>query len=45
VPQPGVKCKFADDLDEESALRKADLPALVKMGVENLLATRIPLAG
>jgi hypothetical protein len=43
----------ADDLDEEGALRwlgegawrKADLPALVKIEVENLLATRIPLAG
>jgi hypothetical protein len=43
----------AADLDEEGALwwlgedawREADLPALVKMEVESLLATRIPLAG
>jgi hypothetical protein len=43
----------ADNLDEEGALRwlregvwrEADLPALVKTEVENLLATRIPLAG
>jgi hypothetical protein len=40
----------ADDWDEEGALRwlgeacvaEADLPALVKMEVENLLATRMP---